>query len=88
MKYDEVPENIIIKSDITIKQEWIQPDEDDYIQEGDNIDYGFYNPSLHWYESENFEPSEKPLKKKRSIEGKFMIFFSSLQLKCNKVAHI
>ena len=63
LKYEEVPEDIIVKSDITIKEEWMNDIQED-------IDDEFNNQSLDWYEPEIFESSEKTLRKKRGRPSK------------------
>ena len=62
MKFAEVPEEIVIKSDIHIKQEVLEPLYDDY-QYGDYVG----EENLNWFHEFSEQPidSEKPLKKKR-----------------------
>ena len=73
LKYEECSEEIIIKSDITIKEESI-------IEDSKNENLGEFNEQmLDWYEPELIESSKQPPKKKRgrtseqNLEGR--IFF-------------
>ena len=61
LKFAEVPEEIVIKSDIHIKQEVLEPLYD--YQYGDYVE----EENLNWFHEFSEQPidSEKPLKKKR-----------------------
>lgn len=63
LKYEECSEEIIIKSDITIKEE--------YIEDSKNENLGEFNEQiLDWYEPELIESSKKPQKKKPTKQKK------------------
>ena len=74
LKYEENAEDIVIKSDIDIKQE-----EDEVVNDAENNEVGnegldeFYTESLEWYESAAFETFEDPPKKKRGRPPKHKI---------------
>ena len=65
LKFAEVPEEIVIKSDVHIKQEVLEPLYDDY-QYGDYQNY-VEEENLNWFQEslEQHIESEKPLKKKK-----------------------
>ena len=73
LKYEECSEEIIIKSDITIKEE--------YIEDSKNENLGEFNEQmLDWYEPELIESSKKqPPKQKRgrtseqNLEGRIFL---------------
>ena len=72
LKYEECVEEIIIKSDITIKEE--------YIEDSNNENLGEFNEQiLDWYEPELIESSKQTPKKKRgrtseqNLEGRFFL---------------
>ena len=72
LKFAELPvEEIVIKSDIAIKQEVLEPpdhNEDDSEFYDQNLE--FYNQNAEWYEPEDFELTEKPIKKERGRPSK------------------
>ena len=74
LKYEECSEAIIIKSDITIKEEFIEDSKNEGLGE-------FNEQILDWYEPEHIESSTQPQKKKRgrtskqNLESKFFFEF-------------
>ena len=65
LKFAELPvEEIVIKSDIAIKQEVLEPpdhNEDDSEFYDQNLE--FYNQNSEWYEPEDFDLTEKSIKR-------------------------
>ena len=85
MKFAEVPEEIVIKSDIHIKQEVLEPLYNDYQYGGDYVDHHYVGEeNFNWFHEASEQPidSEKPLKKKRKrkkepkIKSEGTIFFT------------
>ena len=76
MKFAEVPEEIVIKSDIHIKQEVLDPQFIDY-QYGDYVDHHYVGEeNFNWFQEASEQPildSEKPLKKKRKRKKELKI---------------
>ena len=85
LKFAEVPEEIVIKSDIHIKQEVLEPLYNDYQYGGDYVDHHYVGEeNFNWFHGSSEQPlidSEKPLKKKRKrkkepkIKSEGTIFF-------------
>ena len=63
LKYEECSEEIIIKSDITIKEEFIEDSKNETLGE-------FNEQILDWYEPELIESSKQPQKKKPTKQKK------------------
>ena len=63
LKYEECSEQIIIKSDITIKEEFIEDSKNETLGE-------FNEQILDWYEPELIESSKQPQKKKPTKQKK------------------
>ena len=71
LKYEECSEEIIIKSDITIKEEFIEDSKNENISD-------FNEQILDWYEPEHIESSTQPQKKKRGRTS-FYFYFPWIQ---------
>ena len=76
LKFAEVPEEIVIKSDIHIKQEVLEPLYNDY-QYGDYVDHHYVGEeNFNWFQESSEQPvidSEKPLKKKKKRKKELKI---------------
>ena len=72
LKFAELPvEEIVIKSDIAIKQEVLEPpdhNEDDSEFYDQNLE--FYNQNSEWYEPEDFDLTEKSIKREMEKPSK------------------
>ena len=76
MKFAEVPEEIVIKSDIHIKQEVLEPLYNDYQYGGDYVDHHYVGEeNFNWFQESSDQPidSEKPLKKKKKRKKELKI---------------